>query len=136
MNLTTDEIEENFALFSDWEERYQYLIDLGKALPALDEAHKTDLYKVRGCTSQVWLVPDVAEGKLRFQADSDALIVKGLIAVLMSAYNTKTPSEISEFPINDYFDSLGLGQNLSPNRRNGFFAMVEKIKSLALAAQN
>ena len=84
MNLTTDEIAENFAHFSDWEERYQYLIDLGKALPDLDEAYKTDLYKVRGCTSQVWFVPDVAGDKLRFQADSDALIVKGLIAVLMT----------------------------------------------------
>ncbi len=129
------EILENFTLFSDWEERYQYVIDLGKQLPDLDEAFKTEGFKVRGCTSQVWLVPETDEnGHLVFRADSDALIVRGLIAILLSAYNGKAPQEILAFPIDDVFAQLGLENNLSPNRRSGFFAMTEKIKAYAQAA--
>lgn len=128
------EILENFSLFSDWEERYQYIIDLGKSLPSLEESYKTDAFKVRGCTSQVWLVPETdGEDSLSFQADSDALIVRGLIAILLSAYNGKKPKEILAFPIEETFAQLGLENNLSPNRRNGFFAMTEKIKAYAEA---
>ena len=130
-----DEILENFTLFSDWEERYQYIIDLGKQLQNLDEAFKTEAFKVRGCTSQVWLVPETDEdGNLVFRADSDALIVRGLITILLSAYNGKKPEEILILPIDSIFEELGLENNLSPNRRNGFFAMTEKIKAYAQAA--
>ena len=129
-----DEILENFMLFSDWEERYQYIIDLGKQLQSLDEAFKTEAFKVRGCTSQVWLVPETDEnGNLVFRADSDALIVRGLITILLSAYNGKKPEEILILPIDSIFEELGLENNLSPNRRNGFFAMTEKIKAYAQA---
>lgn len=129
--LTTDDMIENFALFDDWEERYRYLIDLGRDLPHMEDTLKTDEHIVRGCTSRVWLIPQDNNGTLTFQADSDAHIVRGLIALLMSAYQGKTYAEIRAVNINDFFESLGLDQHLSANRRSGFFAMVERIQSLA-----
>ncbi len=127
-NIT--ELVEDFALFDDWEERYRYLIDLGRKLPPMDEALKTDENMVRGCTSRVWMVGRVEEGKLFFVADSDAHIVRGLIALLSMAYNGKTLEEIRNIDIDAAFKEIGLDQHLSPNRRNGFFAMVERIKAI------
>lgn len=126
-----NELIENFALFDDWEERYRYLIDLGRNLPKMDEALKTEENLVRGCTSRVWMQADVSDGKLHFIADSDAHIVRGLIGVLMAVYQDKKLEEIKEIDIEDAFKQIGLDQNLSPNRRNGFFSMVERIKLLA-----
>ena len=126
-----NDVKENFEFFDDWEERYRYLIDLGRKLPALDEKYKTDEYIVRGCTSQVWMVPNVTDGVLTFQADSDAHIVRGLIALIMAAYNGQKISDIPNIDIEETFREIGLDQHLSPNRRNGFFSMVERIKALA-----
>jgi cysteine desulfuration protein SufE len=126
-----EEMAENFALFDDWEERYRYLIDLGRGLPHMDDALKTEENLVRGCTSKVWLVAHIENGILHFQADSDAHIVRGLVALLYSAYQGKSLKDIAEIDIESIFKNIGLDQNLSPNRRNGFYAMVEKIKSLA-----
>lgn len=126
-----EELIENFSLFDDWEERYRYLIDLGRALPHMDDVLKVDAYFVRGCTSRVWLVPEIRGDVLHFQADSDAHIVRGLVAILMAAYQGKTLQEIRGVDIEAAFKRIGLDQHLSANRRSGFFAMVEKIKALA-----
>lgn len=125
------DLAESFALFADWEDRYRYLIDLGKRLPEMDNALKTDENMVRGCTSKVWLVAESDGKKLNFKADSDAQIIRGLIYVLDLAYQGKTLQEIATLDIDRAFRDLGLDRHLSPNRRNGFFAMVEKIKALA-----
>ena len=130
-NETLDELVENFALFSDWEERYRYLIDLGRTLPAMDESLKTEDNLVKGCTSRVWMQPDLSDDILKFTADSDAHIVRGLIAILDRAYQGQPLGNIDKIDINGAFASIGLDQNLSPNRRNGFFSMVERIQSFA-----
>jgi len=128
---TLDELVENFALFDDWEERYRYLIDLGRKLPHLDESLKVDEYIVRGCTSRVWLIPQVKDGDVfTFQADSDAHIVRGLIAVIMVAYQGKPLSELKQIDVKGAFERMGMDQHLSINRRNSFFSMVEVIKSI------
>ncbi|HQX26549.1 MAG TPA: SufE family protein [Alphaproteobacteria bacterium] len=125
------EMVENFSLFSDWEERYRYLIDLGRTLPEMDNALKTDENLVQGCTSRVWMVAGVKDGRFHFRADSDAHIVRGLIALLVVAYQDKPVAELTSIDVEGAFKKIGLDQNLSPNRRNGFFAMVERIKTLA-----
>lgn len=127
------ELVENFAVFDDWEERYRYLIDLGRKLPAMDNALKTDDNLVRGCTSRVWMIAKTDGGVFTFEADSDAHIVRGLIALLVAAYQGKKISEIAAVDIEETFRTIGLDQNLSPNRRNGFFAMVERIKALSIS---
>jgi cysteine desulfuration protein SufE len=123
---------ENFRLFDDWEARYAYVIDLGKSLPPFPETEKTDANIVRGCTSQVWLTPQQSQpGHVAFLADSDAHIVRGLIAILTIVYNHQSFETVRYFDIEGFFDQLGLSEHLSPNRRNGFFAMVQRIKALA-----
>lgn len=128
---TLTELADNFSFFSDWEERYRYLIDLGRSLPHMEEALKTDSHLVRGCTSRVWMVavrrPD---GTFHFEADSDAHIVRGLIALLLAAYQDRSADEISRTDVVKIFKDIGLEQHLSPNRRNGFYAMVERIRAL------
>lgn len=127
-----EELIENFSLFDDWEERYKYLIDLGKNLPAMAESLKTEQTLVKGCTSQVWMICETdQDGRYHFTADSDAHIVRGLIAVLLSAYQGRTAQDIQTMDIEKSFAEIGLDQHLSPNRRNGFFAMVERIKTLS-----
>lgn len=128
------ELIDNFGFFDDWEQRYAYLIDLGKALPGLPEAEKTDDRLVRGCTSRVWLVMDWTGGALRLRADSDAHIVRGLVAVVTAAYNGKTAQEVLDIDMEDIFRQLGLEGHLSPSRRNGFFSMIETIRAAARAA--
>jgi cysteine desulfuration protein SufE len=125
------EISDNFALFDDWEERYRYLIDLGRGLPVLEESFRIDENMVRGCTSRVWMVAEVKDGIFRVRADSDAHIVRGLIALLLSAYNEKPLAEIAKIDVEKTFREIGLDQHLSPNRRNGFYAMVERIRALS-----
>ena len=130
------ELAENFALFDDWEDRYRYLIDLGRKLPPFPAVLQTDTNKVRGCMSQVWMVPGHPEGhpeQFAFAADSDALIVKGLIAVLGMLFSGKTPAEIAGTDTDAAFRTLGLDQHISPSRRNGLVSMVEKIKGYAKA---
>ena len=137
MSMTIDELVENFDLFDEWEEKYRYIIDLGKKLPEMPEAEKTETNKVRGCMSQVWLTchpdPESAD-HLRFNADSDAFIVRGLIAVLMIIYDGKPAAEIAGLDALEVLAEIGLDSHLSPNRRNGLVAMVEKIRATASAA--
>ena len=125
-----EEVVENFSLFDDWEDRYRYLIDLGRQLPHLDETEKTDEHLVRGCTSRVWLIPEVDDGVFTFRADSDAHIVRGLVALLLAAYNGKSLEDVRALDIEKYFAEIGLDTHLSANRRSGFFAMVERIRAL------
>ncbi|WP_193371459.1 SufE family protein [Pelagibius marinus] len=129
-----EELIGNFSFLDDWEDRFRYLIDLGRKLEPMDEALKTEETKVRGCTSQVWIVDEVRPGSpptLHFIADSDAHIVKGLIAVLMEIYDGRTPEEILAADIKGAIGKLGFEQHLSPNRANGLFSMVERIRALA-----
>jgi cysteine desulfuration protein SufE len=132
--MIIDELIENFEQFDAWEDRYRYVIDLGRHLAAFDPAYKTDAFKVEGCVSQVWLMSQPAEGnRLRFAADSDSAIVKGLAAVLLTIYSDHTPEEILATNLEGIFARIGLEEHLSPNRRNGFFLMVEAIKGTAKA---
>ncbi len=135
MARTIDDLVEDFELFEDWEERYRYIVDLGKKLPDMPEADKTEDTKVRGCMSQVWMTcqedTSVSPAVLTFRADSDAFIVKGLIAILMELYSGRPPAEIVALDATEALRRLGLESHLSPNRRNGFVAMVGRIKSEA-----
>lgn len=131
--MDLSELREHFELLDGWEDRYRYLIDLGKGLAPMDAALKNDVTKVEGCMSQVWLVSRFEDGHIHLVADSDAAIVRGLIAVLLIAYDGKTPAEIAALDIAPVFDTLGLATHVSMNRRNGFFAMVERIKKEARA---
>ncbi|MBO7243754.1 MAG: SufE family protein [Alphaproteobacteria bacterium] len=128
--MTKDELFENFSYLSTWEEKYSYLIDLGNQLPPFKEEDKTDQNKVEGCMSQVWFTHKKKEGKNYFNATSDALIVKGLEAVLIYLINEKTDEEILNLDLVQIFEELGLKDHLSPTRRNGFFAMIERIFNL------
>ncbi|MDP4528292.1 SufE family protein [Alkalimonas delamerensis] len=134
MTLPSDqEIVDDIAFFDDWEQRYQYIIDLGKSIPALDDAYKTDDRLVPGCQSKVWLLSNSDQGRLQFQADSDAVIVNGLLAIVLAAYHNKTAAEILAFDIDSYFKALDLERHISPTRGNGLRAIVAKIKALAQA---
>lgn len=138
--MTLNEIRENFALLDDWEDRYRYLIEIGRELPPLESRAKVDANKVRGCASQVWLLTDVkpaADGGgpvLNFAGDSDALIVRGLIAVLFAMFNDRSTTEILKVDAEKEFASLGLKDHLTPQRSNGFASMVQRIRSDARAA--
>ncbi len=133
---TLDELLKEFQDLEDWEERYDYLIDLGKQLPDLPAELKTPENIVKGCMSTVWLatslVTEQGQTRISIQADSDALIVKGLIVALLAVFNLRTPEEILQLDENQSFGQLGLNQHLSPQRRNGLFAMVKRVKQLAL----
>ena len=130
-----DDLAEEFSLFDDWEERYRYIIDLGRTLEPLSEAEHTDENKVRGCASQVWLVTEPgAPGRLHFRGDSDAHIVRGLIAILLRLYSEHTPREILAVDAQGAYERLGLSGALTAQRSNGLFSMVERIRRDAAAA--
>jgi cysteine desulfuration protein SufE len=129
--ITADDIIDNLSFFDSWEDRYRYIIDLGKQLPPIDDSLKTEDRLVRGCQSQVWLEPEFKDGILSFQVDSDAHIVRGLLAIVMSAYNGKTPKAILDFDIEGFFGKIDLVKHLSPTRGNGLRAMVQRIRSIA-----
>ena len=135
-DITSDDILDTLSFFDSWEDRYKYIIDLGRELPALEEQYRTEQNIVRGCQSQVWLNSRVDNGRLYFDADSDAFIVKGLLAVVLAAYNGKTPAEILAFDIEDYFARLNLLKHLSVTRGNGLRAMVKRIQDAAQAVQS
>lgn len=128
-------IAEDFSLFDDWREKIEYVLDLGKRLESFPDEHRVDANKVRGCQSQVWMVAtaDETSGLLKIQADSDAFIVKGLIALLLRLYDHRRPDDILANPP-DVFDEIGLGRHLSPSRANGLHAMVNRIRQIATAA--
>jgi len=128
---TTAEILDDFEFFDDWQERYQYIIDLGKSLPEMPESLKEPANLIRGCQSNVWLSTNIQDGKLQLQLDSDAIIVKGLLILVLAAFNDKTASEIIAFDVDDYFSRLDLFRHLSPTRGNGVRAVVSKITEIA-----
>lgn len=132
INELQDEVVEEFSDFDDWMDKYQMLIDLGNDLETLDNKYKTEQNLIDGCQSRVWVQCDYADGKLVFTADSDALIVKGIIALLIQVLSGHTPKEILDADL--YFiDKIGLRDHLSPTRSNGLLAMVKQIKAYALA---
>lgn len=132
INELQDEVVEDFSDFDDWMDKYQMLIDLGNDLETLDDKYKTEQNLIDGCQSRVWVQCDYADGKLVFTADSDALIVKGIIALLIQVLSGHTPKEILDADL--YFiDKIGLRDHLSPTRSNGLLAMVKQIKAYALA---
>ena len=128
---TTAEILDDFEFFDDWQERYQYIIDLGKSLPEMPESLKEPANLIRGCQSNVWLSTDIQDSRLQLQLDSDAIIVKGLLILVLAAFNDKTASEIIAFDVDDYFSQLDLFRHLSPTRGNGVRAVVSKIAEIA-----
>ena len=130
-----EELAEEFALLDDWEDRYRYIIDLGRTLEPLSETEHTDTNKVRGCASQVWLVTEPeAGGRLHFRGDSDAHIVRGLIAILLKLYSDRTSGEILAVDAQGAYERLGLSGALTAQRSNGLFSMVERIRRDAAAA--
>jgi cysteine desulfuration protein SufE len=133
-NISSDDIVDTLGFFDSWEDRYKYIIDLGKELPPMDESLHTEDRLVRGCQSQVWIDTVLENGKLQIAVDSDAFIVKGLLGVVLAAYNNKTPEEVLAFDIDAYFDELELMNHLSPTRGNGLRAMVARIRNIAGAA--
>ncbi|HEY7775588.1 MAG TPA: SufE family protein [Kineobactrum sp.] len=133
-SITSDDIVDTLSFFDDWEDRYKYIIDLGKELPPMPEALHTEERKIRGCQSQVWIDTRMEHGRLQLAVDSDAFIVKGLLGIVLAAYNNKTPAEVLAFDIDGYFNSLDLLQHLSPTRGNGLRAMVARIRDIAGAA--
>ena len=131
IKITTEDILDTLGFFDNWEERYKYIIDLGKQLPAMDDSLKTSERLIAGCQSQVWIEPHQVDGKLYFEVASDAFIVSGLLAVVMAAYNNKTPLEVLDFDMEGFFAQLDLLKHLSPTRGNGLRSMVQRIQSVA-----
>lgn len=130
-SISSDDILDNLSFFDDWEDRYKYIIELGKELPSLDDEHKIDKNKVSGCQSQVWIISKIEDERLLLQADSDAVIVKGLLAMVLAAYNNKSKQQVREFDFEAYFAELKLIKHLSATRGNGLRAMVSYIQNLA-----
>lgn len=129
---TQQELIDEFAMFSDWQDRYEHLIELGKELPLIAPENKTDDNLVRGCQSRVWLHAAPQNGLIHFTADSDAMITKGIVALLVRVFNDRTPQEIIGAST-EFIDQIGLRAHLSPNRANGLSAMIDQMKRYALA---
>jgi len=126
------EIVEEFALFDDWMGKYEYLIDLGKLVPPIEVEYKTDDYKIKGCQSQVWIRPEMQGGLLYYKGDSDAVITKGLVALLIRVLNGQPPAAVVEADLS-FLDEIGMKEHLSPTRRNGLASMMKQLKLYALA---
>ncbi|MFD2555769.1 SufE family protein [Sphingobacterium tabacisoli] len=134
INEVQDELVEDFAFYSDWMEKYEYIIQLGKELPLIEEQYKQEQYIIKGCQSKVWLYPELKDGKLYFSADSDAIITKGLVSLMVKVLSGHSPKEILETDL--YFiDQIGLKDHLSPTRANGLLSMVKQMKLYAMALQ-
>lgn len=132
INEIQDEVIEEFSAFDDWMDKYALLIDLGNTLPPLDEKYKTESNLIEGCQSRVWLQADYIDGKVHFQGESDAVIVKGIVSLLIRVLSDHTPDEILHADL--YFiDKVGLSEHLSPTRSNGLVAMVKQMRMYALA---
>ncbi len=126
------DIIEEFSLYEDWMDKYGYLIELGNKLEELDPEYKTDQYLIKGCQSRVWLVAKKRDGKIFFKGESDAVIVKGLVALLLRVFSGRSPKEITESELH-FIDDIGLNRHLSPTRSNGLLAMVKQIRLYAVA---
>jgi cysteine desulfuration protein SufE len=134
INDIQDQIIEEFTMFDDWMDRYQQLIDLGNDLTPIDENKRTEQHLIKGCQSRVWVDAELVDGRLHFVADSDAIITKGIVALLVRVLNERTPKEVIDADL--YFiDKIGLKENLSPTRSNGLIAMIKQMKLYALAYQ-
>ena len=132
INETQDEIIEEFSIFDDWMDKYGYLIELGNSLQPLDEKYKTPSHLIEGCQSRVWIHADYKDGKIHFEAESDAVIVKGIVALLLRVLSDRTPDEILNADL--YFiEKIGLKEHLSPTRSNGLVSMVKQMRLYALA---
>lgn len=132
INEVQDEIVEEFSVFDEWLDKYEYLIELSRDLPAIEEKHRVEQYLIKGCQSRVWVDAELKDGRIYFTADSDAIITKGIIALLIRVMNGRTPDEIIDADL--YFiDRIGLRENLSPTRANGLLAMIKQMKLYALA---
>ena len=129
-----DEIVSEFALFDDWMQKYEYMIELGKSLPLISENHKTDDNIIKGCQSKVWLHAELDNDKINFTADSDAIITKGIIAILLRVFSGHHPTEIIESDT-EFVDKIGLKEHLSPSRANGLGSMIKQLKMYAIAYQ-
>ena len=129
MTITFEEISETFELLDDWEEKYRYIIELGRNYDALDETLRTDTLKIDGCASQVWLLPKMKDGKFYFEGASDAIIVSGLVSILSALYNGEEINKAIKINAMDEFDNLGLGANLSTQRSNGLSSMIKNIQT-------
>jgi cysteine desulfuration protein SufE len=132
INEIQDEIINEFSLFDEWMDKYQYLIDLGRKLPIIDDKHKTEEFLIKGCQSQVWVYAELKDGKVVFTADSDAIITKGIISLLIRVLSNQTPQDILNSDLH-FIDAIGLKENLSPTRSNGLLAMIKQMKIYALA---
>ncbi|MBR6560492.1 MAG: SufE family protein [Alistipes sp.] len=127
-----EQIIEEFSIFDEWLDKYDYLIELSDSLPAIAPEHRTEQYVIKGCQSRVWVDARLEDGKMMYSADSDAIITKGIIALLIRVMNGRSPQEIVDLDL--YFiDAIGLGENLSPTRSNGLVAMIKQMKMYALA---
>jgi cysteine desulfuration protein SufE len=129
-----NDIIDEFSMFEDWEERYQYMIDLGKTLPLIEDQYKTDDNIIKGCQSKVWVHANMQDNKVNFTADSDAIITKGIIAILIRVFSNQHPDDIIEANT-DFIDKIGLKEHLSPTRANGLVSMIKQIKLYAIAYQ-
>jgi cysteine desulfuration protein SufE len=127
-----NEIVEEFEMFDDWMQKYEYLIDLGKSLPIIDEQYKTDNTLIKGCQSRVWMHSELKDGKVIYTADSDAIITKGMVALMIRVLSNHTPDEIMNAKLN-FVEKIGLTQHLSPTRSNGLLSMIKQMKLDALA---
>lgn len=132
-NIQKDLIDE-FALFDDWLQRYEYMIELGKSLPLIDDEYKTEDKLIKGCQSRVWLNSELKDGKIIFTADSDAIITKGIVAILVRTFSNQSPQDILDANT-DFIDQIGLKEHLSPTRANGLVSMIKQMKLDALAYQ-
>lgn len=132
INEIQDEIIDEFSLFDDWMDKYQYIIDLSKNLPLIDEQYKQEKYLIKGCQSQVWLYAENKDGKIYFTADSDAIITKGIISLLIRVMSGQTPQDILDCDLH-FINAIGLEENLSPTRSNGLLSMIKQMKIYALA---
>ncbi|MEN8124699.1 MAG: SufE family protein [Bacteroidota bacterium] len=130
-----EEIIDEFSMFDDWMERYDYIIDLGKSLPLIDDESKTDDNLIKGCQSKVWLQTELIDGKLIFKADGDAILTKGIVALLLRVFSNQTPKDILNNEL-FFIDEIGLKEHLSPTRANGLVSMIKQFKLYALAYQS
>ena len=134
INEIKEDIIDEFAMFDNWEDRYQYMIDLGKTLPLIDPNYKTEDHIIKGCQSKVWVHADMEDNKVKFTADSDAIITKGIIAILIRVFSNQHPTAIIEADT-DFIDKIGLKEHLSPTRANGLVSMIKQLKMYAIAYQ-
>ena len=134
INNIQNEIIEDFSMYDDWNDKYEYLIEFGKSLPIMEEQYKTEDNRIHGCQSKVWLQPEIKDDKLFFHADSDAIITKGIVGLLVKVLSGHTPKEIADSDL--YFiNKIGLQEHLSPTRANGLVSMIKKMKTYGIAFQ-